>query len=90
MSLIDIDAAAASAFPEEPFRFTHHLAGHPLLSLEALAKLATSLDRDRLEYNSGKLQPDQRPDAVPGIDLAPDEVVRRIETCGAWMVPRDV
>jgi len=90
MSLIEIDAAATSAFPKEPFSFTHHLADHPLLSLEALAKLATKLDRDRLEYNSGKLQPDQRPDEVPGIDLAPAEVVRRIETCGAWMVLKNV
>jgi len=90
MRLIDIDRAAASAFPAEPFRIKHHLAGHPLLSLEALAKLATRLDRDRLEYNSGKLTPDQKPDEVPGIDLAPDEVVRRIETCGAWMVLKNV
>jgi hypothetical protein len=90
MSLIDIDRAAASAFPSQPFRIRHHLAGHPLLSLEALAKLATRLDRDRLEYNSGKLTPDQKPDEVPGIDLAPDEVVRQIETCGAWMVLKNV
>src|SRR5262249_1042343 len=90
MSLIDIDRAAAGTFPGEPFRLRHHLAGHPLLSLEALAKLATRLDRDRLEYNSGKLQPSQKPDEVPGIDLAPDEVVRQIETCGAWMVLKNV
>lgn len=68
----------------------HGLANHPLLSLEALATLAGCLDGDQLEYNSGKLQPDQRPDEVPGIDLSPEEVVRQIETCGAWMVLKNV
>jgi hypothetical protein len=58
--------------------------------LRRWAKLATRLDRDRLEYNSGKLTPDQKPDEVPGIDLPPDEVVRQIETCGAWMVLKNV
>jgi hypothetical protein len=90
MSLIDIERGAAGTFPSEPFRIKHHLAGHPLLSLDALASLATRLDRDRLEYNSGKLQPNQRPDEVPGIDLAPEEVVRQIETAGAWMVLKNV
>ena len=90
MSLIDIERAAAGTFPSEPFRLRHHLAGHPLLTLDALAELATRLDRDRLEYNSGKLQPNQKPDEVPGIDLAPDAVVRQIETCGAWMVLKNV
>ena len=90
MSLIDIDRDSAAAFPTEPFRIHHHLIGHPLLSLDALAALAGRLDRDRVEFNSGKLKPDQRPDEVPGIDLAPEEVVRQIETCGAWMVLKNV
>jgi hypothetical protein len=90
MSLIDIDRQAAATFPGEPFRISHHLAGHPLFSLDALATLATRLDRDRLEYNSGKLQPNQKPDEVPGVDLAPEQVVRQIETAGAWMVLKNV
>jgi hypothetical protein len=90
MSLIDVDRETASAFPAEPFRIRHHLADHPLLSLGALASLAAKLDRDRVEYNSGKLQPNQPPDEVPGLDLAPADVVRQIETCGAWMVLKNV
>jgi Cupin-like domain len=90
MSLIEVDSESASVFPAEPFRIRHHLVGHPLLTLDALASLAGRLDRDRVEYNSGKLKPDQRPDEVPGIDLTPEEVVRRIETCGAWMVLKNV
>jgi len=90
MSLIEIDGKATRTFPGAPFRIRHHLAGHPLLTLDALAKLATTLDRDRLEYNSGRLRPNQKPDEVPGIDLAPDAVVRQIETAGAWMVLKNV
>jgi hypothetical protein len=75
---------------EAPFRFRHDLCGHPLLGLPALAELAAGLPGDRVEYNSGRLQPNQDPDATPGVDLPPEEVVRRIETCGAWMVLRNV
>lgn len=88
-----MNAHAALSAPiafDAPFRFAHDLCGHPLLSLPALAELAARLPGDRVEYNSGRLQPNQDPDATPGIDLAPDEVVRRIETCGAWMVLRNV
>ena len=90
MSLIEIDRAAAATFPNQPFAMRHNLAGHPLLSLDALAGLATRLDRDRLEYNSGRLQPNQKPDEVPGLDLAPVDVIRQIETAGAWMVLKNV
>jgi len=90
MGLIETDRESAASFPAEPLRIRHHLVGHPLLTLDALAALAGRLDRDRVEYNSGKLKPDQRPDEVPGIDLAPEEVVRQIETCGAWMVLKKV
>jgi hypothetical protein len=89
-SQIEIEPGAGAKFPEEPFACRHRLAGHPLLSLAALADLAGRLDCDRVEYNSGRLRPDQRPDAVPGIDLAPAEVVRQIETAGAWMVLKNV
>ncbi|MCB1494669.1 MAG: cupin-like domain-containing protein [Bauldia sp.] len=90
MSLIDIDRDAAAGFPDRPFRIRHHLSDHPLLSLDALAGLAGRLDRDRVEYNSGRLEPNQPPDQVPGIDLPPAEVVRQIATCGAWMVLKNV
>ncbi|MEP0320975.1 cupin-like domain-containing protein [Bauldia litoralis] len=90
MRLIDIDHDAAVTFPAEPFRIRHSLADHPFLTLDALAGLAGRLDRDRVEYNSGKLQPNQPPDEVPGLDLAPADVVRQIETCGAWMVLKNV
>ena len=88
MSLIEI--APGSAFPDEPFPIRHRLAGHRLLTLDALAELTGKLAGDRVEYNSGRLQPDQRPEDVPTLDLAPAEIVREIETADAWMVLKNV
>ncbi len=91
MSHLQLDSAATvAAFPDRPFMYRHQLADHRLLTLAALADLAGRLDRDRVEYNSGRLKPDQRPDDVPGVDLPPAEVIRRIETAGAWMVLKNV
>jgi len=80
----------APGFPAEPRRFKHELADNPLLTLTALADLARQLDRDRVEYNSGKAEPNQDPNKVKAVDLTPEEVVRQIETCGAWMVLKHV
>ena len=77
-------------FPAKPFAIRHRLAGHPLLTLPRVAQLASELPRDLIEYNSGKVAISQDPDAIPGVDLDPVEVVRRIETAGAWMVLKRV
>ncbi len=77
-------------FPLKPFAIRHKLAGHPLLSLPRIAELAAELPRDLIEYNSGKVAISQDPDAIPSIDLDPVEVVKRIETAGAWMVLKRV
>jgi hypothetical protein len=90
MSSIAIEAEARAAFPEEPFPIRHNLVGHELLSLDGLATLTGRLDRDRVEFNSGQVNPDQRPEDTPTVDLAPAEIVRQIETAGAWMVLKNV
>jgi hypothetical protein len=77
-------------FPLRPFAIRHRLAGHPLLALPRIAQLAAELPRDLIEYNSGKVAIDQDPDAIPSVDLDPVEVVKRIETAGAWMVLKRV
>src|SRR5260370_4142437 len=77
-------------FPLKPFAIRHRLAGHPLLSLPRIAELASELPRDLIEYNSGKVAISQDPDAIPSVDLDPVEVVKRIETAGAWMVLKRV
>ncbi|MCX5514304.1 transcriptional regulator [Kaistia algarum] len=89
--LLTFDSGVLGAhFPLEPFTFRHDLAENAVLQLEALAALATQLPRDRIEFNSGRLQPNQRPDETPGVDLEPEEIVRRIETAGAWLVLKNV
>src|SRR3979411_1945191 len=77
-------------FPLKPFAIRHKLAGHPLLSLPRIAQLASELPRDLIEYNSGKVPISQDPDAIPSVDLDPVEVVKSIETAGAWMVLKRV
>lgn len=77
-------------FPLKPFAIRHKLAGHPLLTLPRIAQLASQLPRDLIEYNSGRVAISQDPDAIPSVDLDPVEVVRSIETAGAWMVLKRV
>ena len=73
-------------FPLKPFGIRHKLSGHPLLTLPRIAQLAAELPRDRIEYNSGDAAISQDPDKVKSVDLDPVEVVKRIESAGAWMV----
>ena len=84
------NAALRRDFPLKPFAVRHRLAGHPLLTLPRIAQLAAELPRDLIEYNSGKVAISQDPDAIPRLDLDPVEVVRRIETAGAWIVLKRV
>ena len=77
-------------FPLKPFAIRHKLAGHPLLTLPRIAQLAAELPRDLIEYNSGKVAISQDPDAMASVDLDPVEVVKSIETAGAWMVLKRV
>jgi hypothetical protein len=81
---------AREKFLKAPFALKHGLSGHPLFTLERLVKLAQKMPRDRIEYNSGKLMPGQRPEDIPSIDMAPEDVIRRIETANAWMVIKGV
>ena len=43
-----------------------------------------------MEYNSGKVGIDQKPEETPLVDLAPTEIVRRIREANAWMVLKRV
>jgi len=82
--------AFTSAFPSLPFAIRHQLVGNPLFSLTSIVDLVRKLPADSIEYNSGMVSIGQDATSVPVIDLDPAEVVRRIETCGAWMVLKSV
>jgi hypothetical protein len=91
MSMVQpADTKAFAEFPNLPFRIRHELAGNPLLTLPEIAKLLRELPRDQIEYNSGKAEIGQDPTKVQSVDLSPEEVVRSIETAGAWMVLKRV
>jgi len=84
------DPKAFGEFPNLPFRIKHELVGNPLLTLPEIVKLVRELPRDQIEYNSGKAEIGQDPKKVQAVDLSPEEVVKSIETAGAWMVLKRV
>lgn len=91
MTLVNIDTATAQAkFLKEAFTLKHSLAGHPLFTLPRLVELAKAMPRDRIEYNSGKVAVDVKPEDVPRIDKSPEDVIRSIEHDNAWMVLKRV
>jgi Cupin-like domain len=91
MTIITLDPAVASQkFLKEAFTLKHHLVGNPLFTLPRLVALAKSMPRDHIEYNSGKVAVGVKPEDVPKIDMAPEDVIKSIETANAWMVIKRV
>ena len=91
MSIVTFDPAVArDKFLKAPFALKHGLSDHPLFSLNRLVRLAQTMPRDRIEYNSGKILPGQKAEDIPTIDMAPEQVIERIETANAWMVIKGV
>jgi len=77
-------------YPTRSFPYKHDLAKHPLFDLSRLIELAKSMDRDRIEYNSGDLEPGHRYEDTPKINLSVEETIRQIRDCHAWMVIKNV
>jgi cupin superfamily protein len=85
-TLLDIDGQAfAAGFARDPMAVRHNLVGHPLLTLEAIAKLADSMPLKSIERHRADL-PLVMPEGAPEIEGPPSETVRDIETNGCWMV----
>jgi hypothetical protein len=79
----------AAHYPEVPHVLAHRLGRHPLLELDALAKLAEALPAASIEYNKAD-QPigvDGKPDPT-GVPIG--ETIRRIEKTGSWAVLKNV
>jgi len=88
---LDVDAQELlRLFDREPFLISHSLADHPLLQLSRLIELARTLPEDSVEYNSGELAIGQTPALTPRNGLSIEETLRQIETCGSWMVLKNV
>lgn len=82
-------AAFAANYPEVPHKLEHRLGRHPLLELDALAKLAEALPESSIEYNKADLPLgiDGKPDPT-GIPIG--ETIRRIEQTGSWAALKNI
>jgi len=80
----------AACYPQRPGKLSHDLAGHPLLTLEALVELGRELPAADVEYNAGDLPIGIDADAVARTGLSVEETIRGIEQCGSWMVLKHV
>ncbi|HMJ92463.1 MAG TPA: cupin-like domain-containing protein [Allosphingosinicella sp.] len=83
-------ARLSELYPDRPGMLSHRLAGHSLLTLEALVELGGRLPEKDVEYNAGDLPVGIDPADVPRNGLSVQETIRRIEECGSWMVLKQV
>jgi len=90
ISTVNLNRADSSKLYNAPFAMKHTLQDHELFQLPRLIKLARSMPRDRMEYNSGDVPPGVKPEDVPGIEMTVDDVIAQIENCHAWMVIKNV
>jgi hypothetical protein len=80
-------------FDREHFEITHSLTDHPLLQIPQLMELADRTTKTRPEgiyYDAGEIRVDQRWDQMPKKQFSAVESMKRIETCGAWLLFKDV
>jgi Cupin superfamily protein len=83
--ILELDVAAfAAAFGGQPFGVEHHLAGHPLMQLDALAELADRYP-GRIERHQADL-PLVMPGGAPELEGPPSDTVRNIDTNHCWLV----
>ncbi len=76
----------AAAYPETPVRLAHQMRDHPLLTFEALGKLALSMRDIDVEYNRADLPVGIAPENVPDNGMGIIETLENIESNGSWMV----
>jgi hypothetical protein len=91
--LLEADPAVfARDFDKNCFTFTHRLSNCPLFKTDQLLTLARRRARDPNDvyYDAGDIRVDQRWDQTPPCDLPIDELLRRIETAGAFILLRHV
>jgi len=89
--LLDIDGETFRAnFNRAPFLIKHHLADHPLFSLQRLIELASRLPEEKVKYNGANISVATGLYEGPRTGLSIQETIRRIEECRSWMVINNV
>ncbi len=85
--------AFADKYDRADFAMRHYLAGHELFALPRLVDLARATAQTRpadVYFDAGAVEIGQRWEDVPKLDFPVDDIVRRIETSGAWIILRRV
>src|SRR5215475_8796463 len=89
--LLEIDGEVFRAnFNRAPFLIGHHLAGHPLFSLQRLVELASRLPEEKVKYNGADISVATGLYEGPRTGLSVRETIRRIEECRSWMVINNI
>lgn len=84
--LVQIDGSGFGAnFSRRPLAVRHALADHPLLTLDALARLSDQLPLASIERHRADLDL-VTPGGAPGLEGPPSQTVREIDTGNVWMV----
>ncbi len=78
-----------SSYPEGTHKLTHRLDSHPMLEIEALARLGESLPARNVEYNRGDIPVgvNGKPDAN-GLTIG--ETIRNIADANSWAVLKNI
>ncbi len=88
---LEIDEATlASNFAKNPFSVHHSLANHPLLTVEAVAKLAEELPERSIEHNKGTAIGIVAGSEIEVVNASPGDIARNIDTNGCWMVLKNI
>ena len=72
----------------EPFRISHGLANSPLFDVERLLQAASAAKHrpGDVYFDAGKVAIDDKWGQIPVPDMPVEEVIRRVETAGAWII----
>ena len=77
-------------YPQQAGLLHHRLPDHPLLSLEALARLGEGLPAGQVEYNPGNVPIGILPEDIPANGLSIGETIRTIDSNGSWAVLKNI
>jgi hypothetical protein len=88
------DSAARTKFagnyPEIPHMVRHSLGDHPLLTLDALARLGEALPSKSVEYNLGALPIGIDQADIPMNGLSIGDTIRNVEQSKSWAVLKNI
>ena len=81
-----------AALNRKPFRMTHTLSNHPLFAMDALLRVARAAVRRKSDvyFDAGDVGIEDKWGKIPVPDRPVEEIIRRVEHAGAWIVMKHV